>query len=280
MLIKNQKIVKHKLNKMVNFEQICQISVDSVFNFLRRIKFTFLNYLKGAIMRLFFLLVLIVSILSCQKSNLADEKIELKEKSEKISYGLGLQIGKMYQSLNVKIDPKLFARGFSDGISGTAPLITEEEVEQILFEMSQQMNSQQEEKMSAAGEENKKKGDAFLAANKAKPGVKTTASGLQYTILKSGNGKKPALTDTVTVHYKGTLIDGTEFDSSYGRGEPATFPLNRVIQGWQEGLQLMQEGAKFQFVIPSDLAYGNRSAGNLIGPGSVLVFEVELISVK
>jgi FKBP-type peptidyl-prolyl cis-trans isomerase FklB len=231
-------------------------------------------------MRLFFVLVLLVSILSCQKSNLADEKIELKEKGDKISYGLGMQIGKMYQNLNIKIDPSLFARGFKDGISGAAPLLSEEELEKLMMEMHQQMSTEQEAEMSVAGEENKKKGEAFLATNKQKAGVTTTASGLQYSVIKPGKGKKPALTDTVTVHYKGTLVDGTEFDSSYGRGEPATFPLNRVIQGWQEGLQLMQEGAKFQFYIPSELAYGNRSAGNVIGPNSVLVFEVELISVK
>ncbi len=231
-------------------------------------------------MRLFFVLVLLVSILSCQKSNLADEKIELKEKGDKISYGLGLQIGKMYQNLNIKIDASIFARGFKDGISGTAPLITEEELEKLMLEMQQQMSSEQEGEMGAAGEENKKKGEVFLATNKQKAGVTTTASGLQYSVIKPGKGKKPALTDTVTVHYKGTLVDGTEFDSSYSRGEPATFPLNRVIQGWQEGLQLMPEGAKFQFFIPSELGYGARRAGNVIGPNSVLVFEVELISVK
>ncbi len=128
---------------------------------------------------------------------------------------------------------------------------------------------------------NQKEGDAFLAANAKKPGVKTLPSGLQYLVIKEGTGKRPAATDAVTVHYRGTLIDGTtEFDSSYKRGQPATFPLNQVIKGWTEGVQLMKEGAKYKFFIPPHLAYGPRGAGNIIGPNETLIFEVELLSVQ
>lgn len=129
-------------------------------------------------------------------------------------------------------------------------------------------------------EENKAAGEAFLAENAKKPNIITTASGLQYEVLKKGEGAKPSATDSVTVHYKGTTIDGSEFDSSYSRGEPATFPLNRVIPGWTEGVQLMQEGAKYRFYIPSELAYGSHGAGRLIGPNSALIFDVELIKIQ
>jgi len=129
-------------------------------------------------------------------------------------------------------------------------------------------------------EENKAAGEAFLAENAKKPNIITTASGLQYEVLKKGEGAKPSATDNVTVHYKGTTIDGNEFDSSYSRGEPATFPLNRVIPGWTEGVQLMQEGAKYRFYIPSELAYGTHGAGRLIGPNSALIFDVELIKIQ
>jgi FKBP-type peptidyl-prolyl cis-trans isomerase len=128
--------------------------------------------------------------------------------------------------------------------------------------------------------ENQKEGDTFLAANGKKPGVKTLPSGLQYTVIKEGTGRQPAATDTVTVHYKGTLINGTEFDSSYKRGQPASFPLNQVIKGWTEGVQLMKEGAKYRFFIPPHLAYGQRGAGPTIGPNATLIFEVELLSVQ
>ncbi|MHB8845849.1 MAG: FKBP-type peptidyl-prolyl cis-trans isomerase [Nitrospirota bacterium] len=128
--------------------------------------------------------------------------------------------------------------------------------------------------------ENQKEGDAFLAANGKKPGVKTLASGLQYVVLREGTGKQPAATDTVTVHYQGTLINGAEFDSSYKRGQPASFPLNQVIKGWTEGVQLMKEGAKYRFFIPPHLAYGQRGAGPVIGPNSTLIFDVELLSVQ
>jgi len=140
--------------------------------------------------------------------------------------------------------------------------------------------TKQEEETKKLGEKNRKEGEAFLAANKKKEGVKTLASGLQYKVIKPGTGKKPKSTDTVTTHYRGTLIDGTEFDSSYNRGQPATFPVHGVIPGWTEALQLMEEGAKWQLFIPSKLGYGERGAGQAIGPNATLIFEVELVSVQ
>ena len=140
--------------------------------------------------------------------------------------------------------------------------------------------AKQQETMKTSGEKNQKDGEAFLAANKNKEGVISLPNGMQYKVITMGTGKKPKATDTVTVHYQGTLIDGKEFDSSFKRGEPATFPLNQVIKGWTEGLQLMPVGSKFQFFIPSELGYGDRGAGQLIQPNSTLIFEVELLSVK
>jgi FKBP-type peptidyl-prolyl cis-trans isomerase FklB len=144
----------------------------------------------------------------------------------------------------------------------------------------EEMTKKQEEAMKKAAEKNKKDGAAFLAENKKKEGVVTLPSGLQYKIITQGTGNTPKATDTVTVNYRGSLVDGTEFDSSYKRGQPATFPVNGVIKGWTEALQLMKEGAKWQLFIPSDLAYGEKGAGNVIGPNATLIFDVELISAK
>jgi FKBP-type peptidyl-prolyl cis-trans isomerase FklB len=157
--------------------------------------------------------------------------------------------------------------------------MTEEEIRQTMMAFQKEMMAKQEEQMKKAGEKNKKEGEAFLAENKKKEGVITLPSGLQYKVIKAGQGKKPQASDKVTVHYRGTLINGTEFDSSIRRGQPATFPVSGIIPGWSEALQLMQEGAQWQLFIPPNLAYGERGAGNVIGPNSTLIFEVELISV-
>ncbi len=193
-----------------------------------------------------------------------------------IASGLGANLKKQ----NVEVDWSLVAQGLKDGASGGKTRLTEDEAKAVLTEVQNDVRKEQQEKMKEAADKNKTEGQAFLAANKDKEGVKTTASGLQYKVITEGTGPKPTATDTVVCNYKGTLIDGKEFDSSYKRGEPATFPVSGVIKGWTEALQLMPVGSKWQLFIPSDLAYGERGAGAEIGPNSTLIFEVELISIK
>jgi len=180
----------------------------------------------------------------------------------------------------VDVDPAIFLRGVKDALSGSKALLTDEEIKSTLTILQTQLQKQQEETMRQAAEVNKKAGDAFLAENKTKEGVVALPSGLEYKILTPGTGPKPAATDTVVCNYRGTLIDGKEFDSSYKRGQPATFPVSGVIKGWTEALQLMPVGSKWQIVVPGDLAYGDRGAGPDIGPGSTLIFEVELLSIQ
>jgi FKBP-type peptidyl-prolyl cis-trans isomerase FklB len=210
----------------------------------------------------------------------AQEKPVLKDQKEKISYIIGIEIGGNFKKQSIDIDPDILSRGIQDGLSGAKPLLSEQEAREVMTAFEKEMRSRQQAAQKAAGEKNKKEGEAFLAENKKKAGVKTLPSGLQYRVIKAGTGKKPAATDTVTTHYRGTLIDGTEFDSSYKRGKPATFPVNGVIPGWTEALQLMEEGAKWQLFIPSNLAYAERGAGRVIGPHATLIFEVELISIQ
>jgi FKBP-type peptidyl-prolyl cis-trans isomerase len=209
----------------------------------------------------------------------------LKTAKQKRSYAIGADIGKkvggQLKSQNVELDPAMVARGMRDAISGAKPAMTDEEIRATLAELRTQLQQKQAAVAHEAGAKNRQEGDAFLAANKGKEGVVTLPSGLQYKILKAGDGKKPLATDTVQCNYRGTLIDGTEFDSSAKHGGvPATFPVNGVIKGWTEALQLMPVGSKWQLFIPSDLAYGDRGAGGSIGPGSSLIFEVELVSIQ
>lgn len=204
-----------------------------------------------------------------------------KTNKEKASYALGINVGSSLHRQSVDIDPDLFAQGLKDAMSGKKPLITEEEGHAALMELQNEVRAQQAQKMKEEGDTNKKDGEAYLAANKAKPGVVTLPSGLQYKILKEGTGPKPTATDTVECNYTGTLINGTEFDSSAKHGGPAKFPVNGVIKGWTEALQLMPAGSKWQLFIPSDLAYGERGTPDgSIGPNSTLVFDVELLSVE
>jgi FKBP-type peptidyl-prolyl cis-trans isomerase FklB len=210
----------------------------------------------------------------------AQEKPVLKDQKEKISYIIGMDIGGNFKKQSIDVDPDILVRGIKDGLSGAKPLLSEQEAQEVMAAFEKEMRGRQEAAQNAAGEKNKKEGEVFLAENKKKEGVKTLPSGLQYKVIKPGTGKKPAATDTVTTHYKGTLLDGTEFDSSYKRGKPATFPVNGVIPGWTEALQLMEEGAKWQLFIPSNLAYAERGAGRVIGPHATLIFEVELISIQ
>ena len=210
--------------------------------------------------------------------------LALKTQKEKFSYALGMNTGeRMAQGLHdksVPFDPAILARGLKDGLTGGKTLLTDAEAQAVLTEVQTELRKKQDEKKHAAGEASKKDGDAFLAANKGKEGVVTLPSGLQYKILTAGKGPKPTADDSVVCNYRGTLINGTEFDSSYKRGEPATFPVGGVIKGWTEALQLMPVGSKWQLFVPSDLAYGERGPSPEIGPNSTLIFEVELISIQ
>jgi FKBP-type peptidyl-prolyl cis-trans isomerase len=191
-----------------------------------------------------------------------------------------MNLGTNLHKQSVPVDPNILLRGLKDALAGGKTALTEEQARAALMEVQNEMRKKQQAEMQAAGEANKKEGDAFLAANKAKEGVVTLPSGLQYKILTQGTGPKPTATDSVVCNYRGTLINGTEFDSSYKRGEPATFPVSGVIKGWTEALQLMPVGSKWQLFVPSDLAYGERSPGPEIAPDSTLIFEVELLSIQ
>jgi len=210
----------------------------------------------------------------------ADEPSPLKGPKEKMSYGIGADLGRNLKRLGIEIDADALIKGFNDALSGAKPLMSDEEIGQTLNALQQSIQRKAAQATAAAGEENKKAGEAFLAQNKGKQGVVTLPSGLQYKILKAGNGKKPTENDTVECNYRGTLINGTEFDSSYRRGQPATFGVGQVIPGWREALQLMPVGSKWELYVPSDLAYGERGAGRDIGPNATLVFEVELLAIK
>jgi FKBP-type peptidyl-prolyl cis-trans isomerase len=199
---------------------------------------------------------------------------------EKASYALGLNIGRGLSKQPVDLDSAAVARGVKDALSGSKPLLTDEEATADLAQLQDQVKKATDAKLQALAAENQKAGEAFLAENKAKEGVVTLPSGLQYKVLTQGTGPKPTAADTVVCQYKGTLLDGTEFDSSYKRGQPATFAVGRIIKGWTEALQLMPVGSKWQIFIPADLAYGERGAGNVIPPNATLVFEVELVSIQ
>jgi FKBP-type peptidyl-prolyl cis-trans isomerase len=205
--------------------------------------------------------------------------LTLKTDKDKLSYAVGMNIGRSIHSQSMEIDPAILLRGLKDEMAGKT-VMTDMEAHNTLMQAQQEAKKKADETRQASMEPNKKAGDAFLAANKTKEGVVTLPSGLQYKILKEGTGPKPTPADSVVCNYRGTLIDGKEFDSSYKRGQPATFPVGQVIKGWTEALQLMPVGSKWQLFVPPDLAYGDRGAGPDIGPGATLIFEVELISIK
>ncbi len=212
---------------------------------------------------------------------MAQTTIDLKDSKNRASYAIGADIAKSLKRQPFEIDSKALAAGIADGFEGKLAL-SDAEQQEAIGNLQKQAAEKMRAEQKAAGGKNAKAGEEFLAANAKQEGVKTTKSGLQYQVLKSGDakGKSPKATDTVKVHYHGTLIDGTVFDSSVDRGEPISFPLNGVIPGWTEGLQLMKEGDKFKLFLPSDLAYGDQGAGPKIGPGSALVFEVELLAIE
>ncbi len=212
-------------------------------------------------------------------SAMAQDKLDLKNPKQRASYSIGADIGANFKKQEIDVDAKALAAGLTDALAGK-PALTEAEMREALDNLRKDLMARAETKQKAVGEKNAKEGEAFLAANAKKEGVKTLPSGLQYKVIKSGAGKSPKATDTVKVHYHGTLIDGTVFDSSVERGQPTTFAVNQVIPGWTEALQLMKEGDKWQVYIPSKLAYGERGAGGKIGPNSTLIFDVELLSIE
>ena len=211
----------------------------------------------------------------------AQDKGALKTPNEKISYGIGVNIGSAWKAREITdLNLELVVQGIKDALSGKPPLLAQEEINTALNTYQAELQTRQTEKRKQLGEKNKAEGDKFLAENKAKPGVTTLPSGLQYKVLTAGNGATPSKNDTVTVNYRGTLIDGTEFDSSYTRGKPATFNASGVIAGWTEALQLMKAGSKWQLFIPSGLAYRESGSGQRIGPNAALIFEVELLGTE
>jgi FKBP-type peptidyl-prolyl cis-trans isomerase FklB len=209
----------------------------------------------------------------------AQEAPSLKNQKEKASYSLGYKIGQDFKQQGVEVAPDALLQGMKDALAGGKTALTEDQMREALMGLQKEVMAKQEKEFEKLAEKNLQEGKKFLLENRKKEGVKTTASGLQYKVLGKGTGKKPGLEDTVTVHYRGRLTDGTEFDSSYKRNEPATFPVKGVIAGWTEALQMMKEGAKWQLFIPANLAYGEKGVPG-IGPNSVLIFDVELLSIK
>ncbi|MGC8888232.1 MAG: FKBP-type peptidyl-prolyl cis-trans isomerase [Verrucomicrobiia bacterium] len=207
-----------------------------------------------------------------------DSKPNLQDQKQRISYCIGADIGSNFKRNDIDVDPKALAAGLADSIAGKTAL-TDAEIKETINNFRTEMMAKFQEKQKQQAEKNLKEGEDFLAKNAKKEGVKTTKSGLQYQIIKSGKGKTPKETDTVKTHYHGTLIDGTVFDSSIERNEPAIFPVNAVIPGWTEALQMMKEGDKWKLFIPAKLAYGERGAGQKIPPNSVLIFDIELLEV-
>jgi FKBP-type peptidyl-prolyl cis-trans isomerase len=228
---------------------------------------------KYAIALLFF------GLLGCQSPGQKTAKLETKKDS--VSYGIGVNFGSSLQRDSVAINPDALLLGVLDASADSSKrLMTKKEVGEVLDGFMAEMRDRRVAQLKASGEKNKADGDKFLAENAKNPGVVTLPSGLQYRVLVIGKGKQPTMKSTVTAHYVGKLLDGTEFDNSYKRGEPATFPLTNVIRGWMEGLQIMKAGSKYELFVPAELAYGEKGAGGVIPPNATLVFQLELIAVK
>lgn len=224
--------------------------------------------------------VLVLSSAACSGQTPQAPIEELKTPDEKLSYAIGLEIGTSLKKLPTEIDFAVLVRAVEDGLKGKEPLLTQQEALEIKKEFGKKVHEERTRKRMELAEKNRKDGEAFLAENKKKEGVVTTESGLQYVVLHQGEGPKPKATDRVKVHYRGTLIDGTEFDSSYRRGKPATFSLKGVVPGWTEALQLMKAGSKYRLFIPSELAYGKHGRSPKIAPNAVLIFELELLEIE
>lgn len=223
-------------------------------------------------------LIIALTLTSAPWLSAADEN-PLKDQKDKISYMFGMNFGRDLKRNEIEVNPDLFLRGLNDSLAGGKTLLTEEEARQVMMDFQNELRNKRTAQQKQAGEKHRKEGEAYLSANKQQPGVKTTASGLQYKVIVQGTGKIPTSNDTVVTHYRGTLLDGTEFDNSYKRGEPASFPVTGVIKGWTEALLLMPVGSKWQLFIPSDLAYGDAGQRN-IPPGSTLLFDIELLDIK
>jgi len=208
--------------------------------------------------------------------SIAQEAVELEDENAQINYSVGYQVGGDFRRQGIELDPEVVANGIEDALSGNKPLMTPVEMRKALTELQRLASAKQPSPAARAADTQRQTSQAFLEANKTKEGVRVTASGLQYKVIREGSGKHPSAQDSVRVHYRGTRVDGSEFDSSYKRGTPAEFRLDRVIKGWGEGLQLMKEGAKYEFYIPPELAYGDQ--GRLAN--QTLIFEVDLISVE
>ncbi|HKN18714.1 MAG TPA: FKBP-type peptidyl-prolyl cis-trans isomerase [Dissulfurispiraceae bacterium] len=232
-------------------------------------------------MRVFVIAALVLAFFAGQA--VAEDKKVMSEK-EKLSYSIGYLQGSnlagFFRAQSIDVDANTINEAFKAGLAGTKPALTEQEMREIMSGFQKKMTARQAEHMKELSDKNKKAGEAFLAENKKKEGVITRPSGLQYKVLKEGTGETPKATDKVKVNYKGTLIDGKEFDSTDKLGKPAVFQVNKVIPGWTEALQLMKAGSKWKVFIPADLAYGERGAGQMIGPDSTLIFEVELVSIE
>jgi FKBP-type peptidyl-prolyl cis-trans isomerase FklB len=221
-----------------------------------------------------------LAVLAFVAPALADNPTVLKDQRDKASYSIGVKIGADMKANALDLNSEALVTGLQDGISGAKPQLSDKERADSLMAFEQDLQKKEIERLKQLAEKNKKEGAEFLAANKAKEGVKTLPSGLQYKVLAEGNGTQPKPTDQVTVNYRGTFLDGTEFDNSYKRGEPITFPVNGVIKAWSEALPLMKTGAKWQVFVPAELAYGEKGAGRAISPNSTLIFEVELVGIK
>jgi UDP-GlcNAc:undecaprenyl-phosphate/decaprenyl-phosphate GlcNAc-1-phosphate transferase len=232
----------------------------------------------GGEMKLTWLVGLGLGLLALPVS--AQERPTLKTDKDKVSYAVGLEFARSIKGQGIEVDSNLVVMGLKDALSGGKPLMSEEDLRTTMLAIQEEVKQKQMQAMTKAAEENKKAGDTFLAENAKKEGVVTLPSGLQYKILKAGEGKKPAESDTVACNYRGTFIDGAEFDSSYGTGKPANFGLKGVIPGFGEALKLMSVGSKWQIFVPSKLAYGERGANNVIGPNTALIFEIELVSIQ
>ncbi|MFO7762391.1 MAG: FKBP-type peptidyl-prolyl cis-trans isomerase [Wenzhouxiangellaceae bacterium] len=225
-------------------------------------------------------LVIIAASAALASGTLLAQSNELETPEERLSYTIGMDIGESLAGQDMPLDLDIVIQGLRDSFLGEETLLTQEEKQAEREKFIQQRQQQLEQERSEEARINLEEGQAFLAANAEKDGVTTTESGLQYRVIEAGDGERPDADDRVTVHYRGKLINGVEFDSSHSRGEPATFGLNQVIPGWTEGVQLMREGAKYELFVPSDLAYGEQGRPGPIGPNSTLIFEIELLEVS